>query len=88
MEKEKLVILDQKLKELIDRFPRLLDNSLFKERDRLIAYFDHEFLQKRSIEHLLRLLSSQYLKKKKLLSIVSLSSKTCALELRVLPTKL
>lgn len=88
MEKDKLSILDHKLKELIDRFPRLLDNSLYKERDRLVAYFDHEFLQKRSIEHLLRLLSSQYLKKKKLLSIVSLSSKTCALELRVLPTKL
>jgi oligopeptide transport system substrate-binding protein len=88
MEKDKLIILDEKLRELIDRFPRLLDSSLFKERDRLISYFDHDFLQKRSIEHLLRLLSSQYLKKKKLLSVVSLSSKTSAMELRILPTKL
>jgi oligopeptide transport system substrate-binding protein len=88
METEKFRTLDQKLKELVDRFPRLLDNAIFKERDRLIAYFDQEFLHKRSIEHLLRLLSSHYLKKKKLLGIVSLAPKSRGLELRIMPTKL
>ncbi len=88
VEVNKLTILDQKLQELIDRFPQLLDRTIFKERDRLIAYFDHDFTQKRSADHLFRLLSSQYFKKKKLLSLVSLSPKTRYLSLRILPTQL
>ncbi len=88
MEKDKVQILDLKLKELIDRFPRNLDPSIFKERERLLSYFDQDFVGKRSIPHILRLLSAQYLNKKKLLSAVYLSSKTRCLVLRIMPTKL
>jgi hypothetical protein len=88
MENNKLKILDQKLNDLINRFPQHLEPSIFKDKDRLLAYFDHEFLQKRSVDHIIRLLSAQYLKKKKLLSTVYLSPKTRCLELRIMPTKL
>lgn len=88
MENNKLKILDQKLNDLINRFPQHLEPSIFKDKDRLLAYFDHEFLQKRSVDHIIRLLSAQYLKKKKLLGTVYLSPKTRCLELRIMPTKL
>ena len=88
METTKLSSLEQKLKELIDRFPQNLDFSIYKDRDRLLSYFDHEFVLKRSIQHILRLLSTQFLNKKKLLSAVYLAPKTRCLELRIMPTKL
>ena len=88
MEDNKLKILDQKLSDLISRFPQHLDPSIFKDKDRLLAYFDHDFLRKRSVNHILRLISAQCLKRKKLLSSVYLSPKTRCLELRIMPTKL
>lgn len=88
MEHNKLKNLDQKLHDLISRFPQHLEPSIFKDKDRLLAYFDHEFLRKRSVTHLLRLLTAQYLKKKKLLGSVYLSPKTRCLELRIMPTKI
>jgi oligopeptide transport system substrate-binding protein len=88
MENTKIKLLDKKLDELINRFPQHLEPTIFKEKDRLLAYFDQEFLRKRSVKHLLRLLSAQYLKKKKLLSTVYLSPKTRCLEFRIMPTKL
>ncbi len=88
MEKTKLISLEQSLKELIDRFPQNLDLSIYKDKDRLLSYFDHEFLLKRSTQHILRLLSTQFLNKKKLLSVVYLEPKTRCLELRIMPTKL
>jgi len=88
METAKLKILDQKLNELISRFPKHLDLSIFKDKDRLLSYFDLDFLRKRSVEHLLRFLSAQYFNRKKLLSAVYLSPKTRRLELRIMPTKL
>lgn len=88
MEKIKLLSLEQRLKELIDRFPQNLDLSIYKDKDRLLSYFDHDFVLKRSTQHILRLLSTQFLNKKKLLSIVYLAPKTRCLELRIMPTKL
>jgi oligopeptide transport system substrate-binding protein len=88
MEHDKLRNLDQTLNDLINRFPQHLEPSIFKEKDRLLAYFDQEFLRKRSVKHLARLLTAQYLKKKKLLSTVYLSPKTRCLEMRIMPTKL
>jgi oligopeptide transport system substrate-binding protein len=85
---DKLKNLDQTLNDLISRFPQHLEPSIFKDKDRLLAYFDHEFLRKRSVKHLARLLTAQYLKKKKLLGTVYLSPKTRCLELRIMPTKL
>src|SRR5579872_4941038 len=85
---DKLKNLDQTLNDLINRFPQHLEPSIFKDKDRLLAYFDHEFLRKRSVKYLARLLTAQYLKKKKLLSTVYLSPKTRCLELRIMPTKL
>lgn len=85
---DKLKNLDQTLNDLINRFPQHLEPSIFKDKDRLLAYFDHEFLRKRSVKHLARLLTAQYLKKKKLLGTVYLSSKTRCIELRIMPTKL
>ncbi|HEY5234860.1 MAG TPA: hypothetical protein VIJ14_01675, partial [Rhabdochlamydiaceae bacterium] len=85
---DKLKNLDQTLNDLISRFPQHLEPSIFKDKDRLLAYFDHEFLRKRSVKHLARLLTAQYLKKKKLLGTIYLSPKTRCIELRIMPTKL
>ena len=88
MEIDKLKTLDQTLSDLITRFPQHLEPSIFKDKDRLLAYFDVEFLRKRSVKHLARLLTAQYLKKKKLLGTVYLSPRTRSIELRIMPTKL
>ncbi|HEX2579643.1 MAG TPA: peptide ABC transporter substrate-binding protein [Rhabdochlamydiaceae bacterium] len=88
METDKLKILDQTLSDLISRFPQQLEPAIFKDKDRLLAYFDHEFLRKRSVKHLIRLLTAQYLKKKKLLGMIHLSPKNRSIELRIMPTKL
>lgn len=88
MQKEKLGTLNNRLKDLIDRFPRIFDLSIFKERDRLLSFFDHEFVDKRSVEQLLRILASIYIKKKKLLRIIPHSSQNRCLEIRYIPSKL
>ncbi len=88
MENNKLKTLDRQLDELINRFPQHLESSIYKEKDRILAYFDHEFLRKRSVKYLLRMISTQYLKKKKLLGSVYLSPKNRCVELRIMPTKL
>ncbi|HUD01573.1 MAG TPA: peptide ABC transporter substrate-binding protein [Rhabdochlamydiaceae bacterium] len=88
MEKNKLQILDLRLKELLDRFSQNLDPSIHKEKERLLSYFDQDFVGKRSIQHILRILTAQYLNKKKLLGAVYLASKTRCLKLRIMPTKL
>ncbi len=88
MGQDKLKHLDQTLNDLISRFPQHLEPSIFKDKERLLAYFDHEFLRKRSVKHLARLLTAQHLKKKKLLGTVYLSPKSRFIEVRIMPTKL
>ena len=88
MQNEKLATLSDKLKELINRFPHVFDLSIFKDRDRLLAFFDQEFVHKRSVAQLWRLLSSMHIKKKKLLRVIPHSSKTRCVEIRFIPAKL
>ncbi|CAM0117833.1 peptide ABC transporter substrate-binding protein [Rhabdochlamydiaceae symbiont of Dictyostelium giganteum] len=88
MNQSKLTYLDHRLSHLIERFPQFVEPSILKDRDRLIAYFDTDFVQKRSPSHLLRLLLSQHLQKKKLLSTYALSPKNKAVEFRILPLEL
>lgn len=88
MDADKISYLNQRLNNLAERFSHFVDPSILKERDRLLAYFDGDFVQKRSPTHLLRLLLSQHLQRKKLLGSHPLTSKNRAVEFRILPVKL
>jgi oligopeptide transport system substrate-binding protein len=85
---DKLLALDNKLKKQINRFPRSFDLSIFKEKSRLLAFFDQEFVRKRSLEHLFKLLSAMHIKKKSLLRIIPHSQKNRCLEVRLIQSKL
>ncbi len=88
MDHEKIIHLNDRLSRLIERLPRMFDSSILKDRDRLLAYFDNDFIQKRSSRHLLRILLSQHLQRKKLLSNYPLKIKSRSVEFRIIPGKL
>lgn len=88
IEEQKILSLNHKLEQLVNRFPKIFDSFIFKDRDRLLAFFEPEFIHKRSVDHLLRFITSLYIKKKNLLKILPYSSKTRFIEVRFLPTKL
>lgn len=66
MRDNKLKSLNKKLENLLARFSRFFDFSIFKEKDRILAFFDHDFIKKRSIIQLLRIIVYCYIKKKNL----------------------
>jgi oligopeptide transport system substrate-binding protein len=88
MQDNNITSLNTKLQNLISRFPRSFDTSIFKERDRVLAFFDNDFIKKRSASQLLQLITSFYIKKKELLRTVA-SSPTCHhIKIRFIPTKI
>lgn len=87
MENNKLPYIDHRLNQWVERFPRFIDSSILRDRDRLFAYYDSDFIQKRSSIYLLRILLSQHLQRKKLLGNYSLSHKSRSLEFRIIPGK-
>ncbi len=87
MENNKLPYIDQRLDQWIEKFPRFIDSSILKDKDRLFAYYDSDFIQKRAPSYLLRILLSQHLQKKKLLGSYSFSQKNRSIEFRIIPGK-
>ncbi len=84
MQDEKLSYIDKQLNHWIERYSRAIDPSILKDRDRLLAYYDSDFIQKRSSLYLLRILISQHIQKKKLLGNSSLSHQNRVVEFRVI----
>src|SRR5574342_583607 len=87
MERDKFPYIDQRINLWIEKFPQLIDHSILRERNRLFAYYDSDFIQKRSPTYLLRILLSQHLQKKKLSGNFSFSQKNRSIEFRVIPGK-
>jgi oligopeptide transport system substrate-binding protein len=83
MEHNKLPYINQRLDQWVERFPRFIDPSILKDKDRLFAYFDNDYIQKRSTIYLLRILLAQHLQRKKMLSSYSHSNHR-SLEFRII----
>lgn len=88
MEKNQLSYIERRLDQWIEKFPRFIDSSILREKDRFFSYYDSDFVHKRTPSYLLRILLSQHLQKKKLLGSYSLSQKNRSVEFRVIPGKI
>ena len=87
MDNNKSTYICKRLNQWVERFPQFLDTSILKDQDRLFAYFDSDFFQKRSIIYLQRIILSQHLQRKKLLSRYSLVNKNRSLVFHIIPGK-
>jgi oligopeptide transport system substrate-binding protein len=84
----KILSLNKQLEKLISRFPHSFNTSIFKERDRFLAFFDNDFIKKRSSRQLLQLISSFYIKRKELLRNITTSMKNYQNKIRIIPLKI
>src|SRR3569832_870795 len=80
--------LKSQLLKLIQKFPYLIDATIFDEMNRLLALSSSEFLSHRKIDHLRRLVSSFYVFRKRVFKSMTQEGEQNHFEVRFIPTML
>ena len=80
--------LKSQLLKLIQKFPYVIDATIFDEMNRLLALSSSEFLSHRNIDHLRRLVSSFYVFRKRVFKSMTQEGEQNHFEVRFIPTML